>query len=509
MDKRETVTRTTLAPHVDVMVVGAGLSGIGIACHLTTKQPGRTFAIVDGRDAIGGTWDLFRYPGIRSDSDLHTFGYTFKPWKSKNSIADGHEILEYIQETVDEYDLGSHIHLGHKAVSANFSTGSGLWTVTLERAADGALVEVTCHWLVSAAGYFDYEGGYTPEFAGRDDFSGQIIHPQTWPEDLDYTGKKVVVIGSGATAVTLIPAMAERAGHVTMLQRSPTYVVKIPRQDPIAKVLNRFLPPGPAHRIVRSISVNRIRMIYGASKRYPDAVRGILRRATIKALPAEFDVDTHFKPEYNPWDQRMCTVPDGDLFESLSSGAASIATDRIVRLTPKGILLESGRELEADIIVTATGLRMVPYGKIGLAVDGEKVDLHSKLVYKALMVTGLPNFAFAFGYTNSSWTLKVDLVAEYLCRLLAHMDRRGHTVALPLDDDPAVVRSSFSAMESGYFRRSAHLFPQQGSHGPWTMPTKYAADRARLRDGEVEDPWLHFSSPLGSAADIEVQSVQA
>ncbi|WP_415394241.1 flavin-containing monooxygenase (plasmid) [Rhodococcus globerulus] len=492
--------RRGVPSHVDVLIVGAGLSGVGVASHLTTKQPGRTFAIVDARDAIGGTWDLFRYPGIRSDSDLHTFGYAFKPWTGKNSIADGREILEYIQETLDDYGLEPHIHLGHKVISANFSTQAGLWTVTLERTLDGALVELTCSWLFSAAGYFDYDGGYTPDFKGRNDFEGQVVHPQAWPDDLDYTGKNVVVIGSGATAVTLIPAMADCVGHITMLQRSPTYVVKIPKQDPIAQVVKKLLPPKLAYQVARTISANRIRLIYGASQRYPDAVRGLIRKATIKALPDGFDVDTHFKPEYGPWDQRMCTVPDGDLFESLSSGKASIVTDSIVRMTPRGILLKSGQELEADLVVTATGLNMVPYGKIEFSVDGENVDLHRTLVYKAAMLSGVPNFAFAFGYTNSSWTLKVDLVAEYLCRLLAHMDRGGYSVALPVDDDPTVIRSTFSNMDSGYFRRSAHLYPQQGSHGSWTMSQSYAADRARLRDGDLDDPSLHLSSPVGEIA---------
>ncbi|MFD2416532.1 flavin-containing monooxygenase [Amycolatopsis pigmentata] len=496
----------SLPAHVDVLIVGAGLSGLGVASHLTTKQPGRTFAIVDGRDAIGGTWDLFRYPGLRSDSDMHTFGYAFKPWRNKNAIADGHEILAYLHETIEEYRLASKIHLGHKVTAAAFSTATGLWSVTMERVADRASVEITCNWLFSAAGYYDYSGGHTPELPGRGEFTGEIVHPQSWPEDLDYTDKKVVVIGSGATAVTLIPAMARQAGHITMLQRSPTYVIAVPKQDPIANALSRLLPARTAYRATRAFNINRVRAIYGASQRYPNAVRRLIRSANRRALPDGFDVDTHFNPTYNPWDQRMCTVPDGDLFASLSSGKASIVTDEIVRLTPNGIRLASGDELAADIIVTATGLRMLPYGGIELSVDDVPVDLHNSLAYKAMMVSGVPNFAFALGYTNSSWTLKVDLVAEHLCRLLAHMDRLGQAVAVPVaDDDPSKERRPLFDMKAGYLQRSSHLFPQQGSDGPWTMPQVYAVDRDRLRDGPVEDPALRLSTP--TAAPVRTEAV--
>lgn len=508
--------------HVDVLIVGAAISGIGIACHLKTKQPGRTFALVDGRESIGGTWDMFRYPGIRSDSDLHTFGYEFKPWTKKNALADAHEILEYLHETVDEYDLWSKIHLGHKAIRARFSTKTALWTVTLERTADGHSFEVTCDWLISAAGYYDYAGGYAPTFEGQEDFSGQIVHPQSWPTGLDYAGKRVVVIGSGATAVTLIPAMAEQAAHVTMLQRSPSFVLPIPRQDPIANNLGRVLPARLAYRATRTINVQRSRLVYAASQRYPNAVRKFIRSLNVKALPPGYDVDTHFNPSYNPWDQRLCMVPDGDLFEAISRGTASVVTDGIDRFTPSGILLESGDHIDADIIVTATGLQMLPYGGIDLVVDAKKVDLHSALVYKAFMLSGVPNFGFAIGYTNASWTLKVDLVARHLCRLLSHMDRHGFAIAVPMDNDPTVARRPLFDFGSGYVQRARHLFPQQGSHGPWTMPQSYAVDRARLSRGPVEDPALEFapvsipaqskwseSAPIVNSSEVVADSGEA
>jgi monooxygenase len=379
---------TSKFDHVDVLIVGAGISGIGVACHLAKKQPGRTFAIVDRRDAIGGTWDLFRYPGIRSDADLHTFGFEFKPWTRDNAIADAHEILDYLQETIDENDLASRIHLGLKVLRADFSREQGRWTVTLERVSDGEQFDVTCAMLVSAAGYYDYDGGYTPEFEGREDFRGDIVHPQQWPEDLDYSGKKVVVIGSGATAVTLLPAMADKAGHVTMLQRSPSYVLSIPRQDSIANTLRRLLPDRIAYAITRKININRQHLIYTLSQRYPAFMRRVIRSLNVRALPEGYAVDTHFNPRYNPWDQRLCMVPDSDMFKAISRGAASVVTDRIARFTEKGILLGSGIDLDADIIVTATGLKTVPFGKIALHVDGQHVDLHTLGERRPLHVVG-------------------------------------------------------------------------------------------------------------------------
>lgn len=482
-----------LPAHVDILVVGAGLSGIGVAAHLATNQPGRTMAIVDARDHIGGTWDLFRYPGIRSDSDLHTFGYEFKSWTSRNAIADGHEILAYLEETVADYTLAPHIFLGHRVTGADFSTATGLWTVTFQRVS-GLTSTMTCAWLFSAAGYYDHSSGFTPLFEGQDDFAGDVVHPQAWPENLDYTGKDVVVIGSGATAVTIVPAIAEQAGHVTMLQRSPTYVISVPRQDPIALALNRLLPAALAYRVTRAINVARMRLIYWASQRYPKMVRRIIRSANVKALPEGYDVDTHFNPTYNPWEQRLCTVPDGDLFDAISRGLASIVTDRISHFTRDGIVLESGARLRADVIVTATGLNMIPFGGVSLKVDGDPVDLSERLAYKGMMVEGVPNFAFAIGYTNSSWTLKIDLVAEHLCRLLAHLDRQARVIAVPVNNGTPQQRRPFFDFAAGYVRRAAQRFPSQGSQGPWTNQQAYAVDRSRLRHGPVDDPGLTLLS---------------
>jgi monooxygenase len=485
--------QTTKLDHVDVMVVGAGISGIGLGYHLATKQPGRTFVIVEARDAIGGTWDLFRYPGLRSDSDLHTFGFAFKPWTNDNAIADAHEILDYLHETIAEYDLARHIHLGHRVLRADFSREYACWTVALERTSDGERFDVTCGMLVSAAGYYDYDQGYTPDFEGREDFGGKIIHPQQWPEDLDYEGKKFVIIGSGATAVTLLPAIAEKAAHVTMLQRSPTYILPIPRQDPIANTLRRVLPDALAYRITRTININRQKLLYGFSQRYPNQMRSLIRKLNARVLPDGYAVDTHFNPHYGPWDQRLCVVPDADMFKAISRDAASVVTDRIVRFTEKGIQLESGDELDADIIVTATGFAVVAFGKIAMSVDGQPVDLPEHLIYKGMMISDVPNFAFVMGYINYSWTLKVDLVAEYVCRLLAHMDRHGYVTATPHTDDQTLTRRPFLEMPSGWVRRSMHLYPKQGSHGSWKVDQDYAADRVLLSKAPIEDPALTFT----------------
>ena len=491
-------TRPTqpLSGHVDVLIVGAGISGLGLGHHLVTKQPGKTFAIVDSRDAIGGTWDLFRDPGIRSDSDLHTFGYEFKPWTSDNAIADAHEILGYLHEVIDEDDLARRIYLHHKVLTADFSSETAQWTVTLERG--GEQFDVTCDILFSAAGYYDYAGGYTPHFEGQEDFGGVIVHPQAWPEDLDYTGKKVVVIGSGATAVTLIPAMADTAGHITMLQRSPSYVMPLPRKDPIANGLRRVLPDKVAYRLTRRFNIGKQRLIYGISQRHPQLMRRILRALNTRALPEGYAVDTHFNPKYDPWDQRMCAVPDADLFKAISKGKASVVTDRIVRFTKGGILLESGQELEADIIVTATGLQLLAFGGMQLTVDGQSVDLHDCLAYKSMMLSGIPNFAFAIGYTNSSWTLKVDLVCDHLCRMLAYMDQHGYTTVVPVVDDPTMNKRPLLDFSAGYILRSIDQFPQQGSRGPWTVEMDYNVDHARLRKGPVKDSALRFSTAVRS-----------
>ncbi len=494
----QTRPKKSLTGHVDVLIVGAGISGIGFGHYLVTMQPGRTFAIVDSRDAIGGTWDLFRYPGIRSDSDLHTFGYEFKPWTSDNAIADAHEILDYLHEVIEDDSLASRIYLQHKVIRADFCSDTARWTVVLE--CDGQQRDVTCDWVFGATGYYDYAAGHNPHFEGQEDFSGAIVHPQFWPEDLDYQGKEVVVIGSGATAVTLIPAMADDTAHITMLQRSPTYVMPLPRRDPIANGLRKVLPDKTAYKITREINKFRQRLIYTMGQRHPKVVRRVIRGLNARALPKGYDLDTHFKPVYKPWDQRLCVVPDSDLFKAISAGKASVVTDKIVRFTKTGILLESGRELKADIIVTATGLKLLPFGGIQISVDGNVQDPHESLVYKSFMVSGIPNFAFAFGYTNSSWTLKVDLICEHLCRLMSYMDRHGYSTVVPVCDDPTIEKRPMLDFPAGYILRSIELFPQQGTTGPWTVEMNFRADHARLRKGPVEDTALRFSTAAHSVA---------
>jgi len=495
MSTKTGVVTNALPTHVDVLVVGAGLSGIGVGYHLKQFQPGRTFAIIDSRDAIGGTWDLFRYPGVRSDTGLHTFGYGFKPWTGDNAIADADEILDYLQETIDENDLGRHICLGHKVVKADFSKTDERWTVSLERLNDGTQVEVTARILFSAAGYYDGDQGYAPHFEGQEHFAGQIVHPQAWPEDLDYAGKKVVVVGSGATAVTLLPSLAKTADHVTMLQRSPGYVIPVPRQDPIANTLRRWLPDMTAYRIARSLNTSLQNLVYRSSRRFPKQMRALIRRINAKALPVGYDVDTHFNPAYEPWDQRMCVVPDNDLFRVISQGSASVVTDRVVRFTKTGILLESGTQLEADIVVTATGLNMVPFGKIELNVDGQKVNLPDHVVYKSLMVNDIPNFIFTMGYVHLAWTLKADLVARWFCRLLAHMDEHGYSTAMPVLNDPEMPRKPLiGAVNSGYVSRGVPLFPKVGTRGPWVVTQNYNRDRALMGKGPIEDASLHYTS---------------
>ena len=481
-----------LTGHVDVLVVGAGISGIGLGHYLVTMLPGHTFAIADGRDAIGGTWDLFRYPGIRSDSDLHTFGFEFKPWTSDNAIADADEILKYLHEAIDEDGLTKRIYLQHKVVRADFCSDTAKWTVTFERG--GQQWDITCNFLFGATGYYNYAEGNAPHFEGQEDFQGKIVHPQFWPENLDYAGKNVVVIGSGATAVTLIPAMADTAGHLTMLQRSPSYVMPLPRKDPLANSLRKVLPPKAAYAAARRFNIGKGRFIYNLCQKQPKIAKRIIRRANVTFLPKDFDVATHFNPSYNPWDQRLCAVPDADLFKVIAKGKADVVTDKIVRFTKTGILLESGRELPADIIVTATGLKLQLFGGIEVSVDGEVKDAHDCLVYKSFMLSGIPNLAFSFGYTNSSWTLKVDLVCEHLCRLLKYMDSRGYTTVVPVADDTSMGRRPMLDFEAGYILRSLGEFPQQGTSGPWTIEMDYWADHARLRKGAVEDPALRFST---------------
>jgi monooxygenase len=488
--------------HVDVLIVGAGLSGIGAAYHLQTKLPGKTYAILEGRDAIGGTWDLFRYPGIRSDSDLHTLGYGFKPWTGEQSIADGPAILDYVRETALENGIDRHIRFGHRVVRAEWSSADARWTVEATRGDGGEAVAFTCGFLFSAGGYYRYDEAFTPHFEGRERFQGQIVHPQHWPEDLDYAGKRVVVVGSGATAVTLVPALARDAAQVTMLQRSPTYIVSVPSRDAIANALRRVLPARAAYAITRRKNVGVQALVYKLARRWPSLVRRAIRFGAKRQLPDGYDVDTHFKPRYDPWDQRLCAVPDGDLFRAISKGRAAIVTDRIAAFAERGIELQSGAEIEADIVVTATGLNLQALGGIQLAVDGEDVALPDTLAYKGMMLGGVPNFAFAVGYVNASWTLKVDLTCEYMCRLLAHMDDHGYDWCVPVAADPSIERRPLLSFTAGYVRRSIDQFPKQGPEAPWQLSMSYREDVRNLRDGDVDDGAMRFSKRVRVPVDV-------
>ncbi len=479
--------------HVDVLIVGAGLSGIGAAYHLQRDLPGKSYTILEAREATGGTWDIFRYPGIRSDSDLHTYGYAFKPWTDEKSIADGPSILRYIRQTATENGIDEHIRFGYRVLRSEWSSDDARWTVHAERADTGEHLRMTCSWLVCASGYFRYDHGYEPHFEGAERFHGPIVHPQSWPEDLDYAGKRVVVIGSGATAVTLVPAMTDRAAHVTMLQRSPTYVISLPERDRLANLLGRLLPAERAYAITRRKNIWLQRTVYNLSQSRPRLVKRLLRRSLERQLPAGYDIDRHFTPHYNPWDQRLCAVPDGDLFAAITAGTASVVTDRIAELTERGIRLASGEELEADIIVTATGLDLLALGGIEVLVDGQEVQLPEKLVYKSAMLSDVPNMVFVFGYTNSSWTLKLDLVCDYVCRLIAYMDRRGYDSCTPVNDSPSMPTRPFLDFGAGYVRRAVDRFPRQGTEGPWQVKMSYAQDLHVLRDGELDDGVLRFA----------------
>jgi monooxygenase len=479
--------------HVDVLIVGAGLSGIGAGYHLQANCPGKTYAILEGRDRLGGTWDLFRYPGIRSDSDMYTLGYSFRPWVGAKSIADGPSILSYVSDTAREAGIDRHIRFNHRVVRADWSSEDAQWTVEAERTDTGETVRMTAGFVFICSGYYRYDQGYTPDFKGTDQFEGPIIHPQHWPEELDYTDKRVVVIGSGATAVTLVPAMAEKAAHVTMLQRSPTYIVSLPGEDPIANFLRRKLPAKVAYGITRWKNVLMTMGSYQFSRRRPKAMKAVLRKWVERELPPGYDIDTHFKPTYNPWDQRLCLVPDGDLFRAIRHGSASVVTDRIDTFTERGIRLESGSELEADVIVTATGLNLLAIGGLQIGVDGEEVELPNKLGYKGMMLSGVPNFAISLGYTNASWTLKCDLTCEYVCRLLNHMDEHGYDQCAPNNHDPSVELQPFIDFSSGYVLRSIDKFPKQGSKAPWKLYQNYARDILALKFGTLEDGAMEFS----------------
>lgn len=479
--------------HVDVVIVGAGLSGIGAARHLQKNLPHKSYAILESREAIGGTWDLFRYPGIRSDSDMYTLGYSFKPWTEAKAIADGSSIRSYVRETAAENGIDRHIRFGQRLVGAEFSTETGRWTLRIERREDGETIAVSCGFVFMCTGYYRYDRGYTPQFEGREDFRGPLIHPQTWDESLDYEGKRVVVIGSGATAVTLVPAMAEQATHVTMLQRSPSYVLSIPGQDGLAHWLRRRLPPTVAYALVRGKNVMMAAAFFGLSRKRPRLVRRMIRGMVSRQLPGGYDVDTHFNPSYNPWDQRLCLVPDGDLFEAISAGRASVVTDRVDRFTPGGIRLESGRELEADVIITATGLELLPLGGTKLAVDGRAIDISQTVGYRGMMLSGVPNLAVAIGYANASWTLKCDLTCEFVCRLLRHMEQGAYDTCVAPEPGPEVERQPFIDFNSGYVLRAIDSFPKQGAKPPWRLYQNYPKDLVSLRLARVSDGTLKFA----------------
>ena len=478
--------------HLDVLIVGAGLSGIGAACHLQSKSPGKTYAILEARAASGGTWDLFQYPGVRSDSDMFTLGYSFRPWKEAKAIADGPSIRDYVRDTAREHGVDRNIRYRHRIVRADWSTAEARWTVEIERTDTLETVRLTCGFLFLCSGYYRYDEGYTPKFEGTARFAGRIVHPQHWPQDLDYVGKRVVIIGSGATAVTLVPAMAERAAHVTMLQRSPTYIVSLPSRDKIADALRARLPAKIAYSLVRWKNVLLTTFSYQLSRRRPQMMKSLLRRAVARALPADYDVDAHFKPRYDPWDQRLCLVPDGDLFAAIRSGKASVVTDRIETFTESGLLLASGEELAADVIVTATGLNLLAFGGIEIAVDGRKIDYPKTISYKGMMLCGVPNFAFALGYTNASWTLKVDLVSDYVCRLLNHVDAHGHRFCRPRAPDPSLPTEPFLDLRSGYVQRSVDSLPRQSTRTPWRLHQNYARDVVLFKLGRMEDEGMEF-----------------
>jgi len=492
--------------HFDVMIVGAGLSGVGAACHLRQRHPRKSFVILEGRNALGGTWDLFRYPGVRSDSDMYTLGYRFRPWRNAKAIADAESILNYIRETAAEFEVDKEIRYGQRVKHASWSTADSLWTIEAETGSDKPIAQYTCHFLYLCTGYYDYEAGYTPDWPGVKNFGGQIVHPQKWPEDLNYEGKRVVVIGSGATAVTLVPAMAERAAHVTMLQRSPTYIVSRPAEDKIANTLRSVLPARVAYALTRWKNVLMQMFFYNLARRRPNLFKWMLARGVRNQLGDQYDLK-HFTPQYNPWDQRLCLVPDSDLFKAISDGRATVVTDQIETFTETGLQLKSGEHLNADVIVTATGLVLKLMSGLQLTVDGMPVDLSKTMTYKGMMYSDVPNLASAFGYTNASWTLKCDLTSEYVCRLLKHMDQHGYAQCTARVNDAEITPESAIDFNSGYVLRALHTLPQQGSKTPWRLHQNYVKDLSMLRWGRVDDGAMEFKpAPRGShAAPVEVQ----
>jgi cation diffusion facilitator CzcD-associated flavoprotein CzcO len=485
------VRTTTEDEHLDVLIIGAGLSGIGAACHLRREAPERSFAILEARDAIGGTWDLFRYPGIRSDSDMHTLGYTFSPWREQQALADGSSILAYVRRAAEEHGVTDRIRFGRRVIAARWCSRQARWTVQARRV-DGEIERITCSFLFACCGYYQYDAGYTPAFAGADRFTGPIVHPQRWPQDLDYADRRVVVIGSGATAVTLVPALARRAAHVTMLQRSPSYVVALPARDELAERARRWLPETVAYRLVRAKNIALMMLSFQLSRRRPAVMKAMIRRGVQAALPPGFDVETHFGPRYDPWDQRLCIAPDGDLFAALSDGRVSVVTDTVRTFTEGGIELGSGQTLGADVIVTATGLRLQALGGMRLLVDDREVSAPDTTVYMGSMLSGVPNFAFVMGYTNASWTLRADLTCMFVTRVLRHMRRRRWAWCVPPQPPPGAPRLPLLDLTSGYVQRSVAAFPKQGASAPWRVRQNYVLDRLELRRHRIDDGVLRF-----------------
>lgn len=495
----------------DVLIIGAGLSGIDAAWHLNKFAPKKTFVILENRERIGGTWDLFRYPGVRSDSDMLTMGYKFKPWTHESTISPGSAIREYVTETAKESGVDKHIRFRHNVVSANWDSNTARWTVEAKRKdANGKedAVTITANFLFNCAGYYRYSAGYTPEFQGRDRFKGPVIHPQHWPENFNYDGKRVVIIGSGATAVTLLPSMAKTAAHVTMLQRSPTYYVSRPEKDVVANVLRKFLPATWAYAIPRWRNIILQRFFYQKSRKDPSAVKQYLIDRVKQLLPKDYDVATHFTPRYNPWDERVCLVPDADMFKAISDGRASVVTDHIETFTEKGIKLKSGQELEADIIVTATGLNLEIMGGAKFSVDGAPVEFGKTFTYKGLMFSGVPNFASVFGYLNSSWTLRADLICEYVCRLLDKMDELGVQAATPRLKDPNLKAEPWFDFKSGYIQRAESMLPKQGPASPWRQNQNYFADIKEMRKARIEDEFLVFTKAGTATSSDEARAAE-
>ena len=494
-------------PHLDLVIVGAGLSGIGAAAHLQQRCPDKRYTILESRDAIGGTWDLFRYPGIRSDSDMYTLGYEFKPWVDEKSIADGATIRRYIVETAAERGIDRQIRFGHRVVAANWSTADARWTLEVEHA--GVRTQQTCSFLLFCSGYYRYDSAYRPQFVGEALFRGRLFHPQFWPERLEHAGRRVVVIGSGATAVTIVPEMAKTAAHVTMLQRSPSYIVALPSKDPIAAWLRRWLSPAAAYRLVRIKNVLLTMFFFRLARKRPDTFKARVIGEVGRQLGPGHDVGTDFTPRYNPWDQRLCVAPDADLFRAIREGRASVVTDTIESFTERGIRLASGRELEADIVVTATGLQLNTLGDVAVTVDGERRMPADTMAYKGMMFSDVPNLISTFGYTNASWTLKADLTARFVCRLLRYMDRHGHAVAVA-HRDPLVEALPFLDFSSGYVQRAVGALPKQGARKPWRLYQNYVLDLLQLRFGRIDDGTLTFAGPPGRRPPrAEVSGAQA